>query len=156
MVRQEMYNRYGESAYEDGYAFTPPSPAKCSRPHSRRYVIRAGLRHAPRLSRPGKCAVEMGESAWDNNKITDTLKALPTMVRYCLPQSPAPILRKRRRCGGRVDRRIEYGRRSLGASLRSDTQQGPTPRKVTDVLQTGSKSGFVRLAMHGGWHKCRK
>ncbi len=75
------------------------------------------------------------------------------MVRCCLPQSPAPILRKHGDAGGRVDRRIEYGRRSLGRPYRSDTQQGPTPRKVTDVLKRVSKSGFVRLAMHGGWHK---
>ncbi len=75
------------------------------------------------------------------------------MVRCCLPQSPAPILRKDGDAGGRVDRRIEYGRRSLGRPYRSDTQQGPTPRKVTDVRKRVSKSGFVRLAMHGGWRK---
>ncbi len=99
--------------------------------------------------------MKVGESAWDNNKITDTLKALRPMVRCCLPQSPAPILRKQRDAGRRVDRRIEYGRCSLGSSYRSDTQQGPTPRKVTDVLQRVSKSGFVKLTMHGGWRKCR-
>lgn len=39
MVRQEMYNRYGESAYEDGYRIYTTITRKCSRPHSRRYVI---------------------------------------------------------------------------------------------------------------------
>ncbi len=151
-----MYNRYGESAYEDGYRIYTTSPAKYSRPHSRRYVITCWTRHAPRLSRPGKCAVESGRIGWDNNKITDTLKALPTYGPLRLPQSPAPILRKQRRCWQTGDRRIEYGRCSLGASLPFGYSQGPTPRKVTDVLQTGQQIWVVKLTMHGGWRKCRK
>ncbi|STI81670.1 Penicillin-binding protein 1A [Escherichia coli] len=61
---------------------------------------------------------KVGESAWDNNKITDTLKALPTYG----PLLPAAVTSANPQqatadAGGRVDRRIEYGRRSLGASL---------------------------------------
>ncbi len=38
---------------------------------------------------------------------------------------------------------------------RSDTLQGPTPRKVTDVVQTGQQIWSVRSVMPGGWRRCR-
>ncbi|STM17511.1 Penicillin-binding protein 1A [Escherichia coli] len=70
MVRQEMYNRYGESAYEDGYRITPPSPAKCSRPHSRRYVITCWTTTcATAIAARQMCWWKVGESAWDTTRL---------------------------------------------------------------------------------------
>ncbi|NYY76009.1 hypothetical protein DMI70_11285 [Escherichia coli] len=44
-----------------------------------------------------------------------------------------------------------------GRPRRSDTQQGPTPRKVTDVLQTGQQI-WVHQVGDAWWlaRKCRK
>lgn len=39
---------------------------------------------------------------------------------------------------------------------RSDTQQGPTPRKVTDVVQAGQQIWVRQMGDAGGWHKYRK
>ncbi len=119
MVRQEMYNRYGESAYEDGYRIYTTITRKVQQAAQqavRNNVLDYDMRHGYRG--PANVLWKVGESAWDNNKITDTLKALPTLW-------SAAACRSHQRqssasdgdAGGRVDRRIEYGRRSLGASL---------------------------------------
>ncbi len=149
-------NRYGESAYEDGYRIYTTITPKYSRPHSRRYVITCWTTTCPRLSRPGKCAVESGRIGVGHNKITDTLKALPTYGPLLPAESPAPILRKQRRCWQTGRPSIEYGRCSLGASLPFGYSAGTTPRKVTDVLQTGQQIWVRQVTMHGGWRKCRK
>lgn len=99
MVRQEMYNRYGESAYEDGYRIYTTITRKVQQAAQqavRNNVLDYDMRHGYRG--PANVLWKVGESAWDNNKITDTLKRCQPMVRCCLPQSPAPILSKRRRC----------------------------------------------------------
>lgn len=99
MVRQEMYNRYGESAYEDGYRIYTTITRKVQQAAQqavRNNVLDYDMRHGYRG--PANVLWKVGESAWDNNKITDTLKALPTYGPLLPAASPAPILRKQRRC----------------------------------------------------------
>ncbi|MGU0160493.1 hypothetical protein ACVXHB_09220 [Escherichia coli] len=153
MVRQEMYNRYGESAYEDGYRIYTTITRKVQQAAQqavRNNVLDYDMRHGYRG--PANVLWKVGESAWDNNKITDTLKALPTCgpllpaaVTSANPQEATAMLAD----GSTVALSMDGVR--WARPYRSDTQQGPTPRKVTDVLQTGQqKSRFVRSAMHGG------
>ncbi|STM47782.1 Penicillin-binding protein 1A [Escherichia coli] len=94
---------------------------------------------------------KVGESAWDNNKITDTLKALPTYgpllpaaVTSANPQQATAMLAD----GSTVALSMEGVR--WARPYRSDTQQGPTPRKVTDVLQTGQQI-WVRQVGDAWW-----
>ncbi len=94
-----MYNRYGESAYEDGYRIYTTITRKVQQAAQqavRNNVLDYDMRHGYRG--PANVLWKVGESAWDNNKITDTLKALPTYGPLLPPQSLAPILRKQRRC----------------------------------------------------------
>ncbi|MGI3453610.1 transglycosylase domain-containing protein, partial [Citrobacter arsenatis] len=79
MVRQEMYNRYGEKAYEDGYRITTTITRKVQQAAQqavRNNVMDYDMRHGYRG--PSNVLWKVGESSWDSKKITDTLKALPT------------------------------------------------------------------------------
>ncbi|MDU7305969.1 MAG: PBP1A family penicillin-binding protein, partial [Escherichia coli] len=109
--------------------------------------------HAPEMVYRGPANVlwKVGESAWDNNKITDTLKALPTYgpllpaaVTSANPQEATAMLAD----GSTVVLSMEGVR--WARPYRSDTQQGPTPRKVTDVLQTGQQI-WVRQVDDAWW-----
>ncbi|MDC3755510.1 peptidoglycan glycosyltransferase/peptidoglycan DD-transpeptidase MrcA, partial [Escherichia coli] len=100
---------------------------------------------------PANVLWKVGESAWDNNKITDTLKALPTYgpllpaaVTSANPQQATAMLAD----GSTVALSMEGVR--WARPYRSDTQQGPTPRKVTDVLQTGQQI-WVRQVGDAWW-----
>lgn len=100
---------------------------------------------------PANVLWKVGESAWDNNKITDTLKALPTYgpllpaaVTSANPQEATAMLAD----GSTVALSMEGVR--WARPYRSDTQQGPTPRKVTDVLQTGQQI-WVRQVGDAWW-----
>ncbi|STI72026.1 Penicillin-binding protein 1A [Escherichia coli] len=117
MVRQEMYNRYGESAYEDGYRIYTTITAKCSRPRSSgsNNVLDYDMRHGYR----GPANVLW---KWASRR------GIQQDYRYAEGAADlwsAAACRSHQRqssgsdgnAGGRVDRRIEYGRRSLGASL---------------------------------------
>ncbi len=139
-MRQEMYNRYGESAYEDGYRIYTTITRKVQQAAQqavRNNVLDYDMRHGYRG--PANVLWKVGESAWDNNKITDTLKALPTYgpllpaaVTSANPQQATAML-----ADGSTVALVMEGVR-WARPYRSDTQQGPTPRKVTDVSANGS------------------
>ncbi len=131
--------------------FTRPSPAKCSRPRNRRCVITCWTMTcatviAARRMCYGKWAKRRGTV-----KITDTLKALPTygpllpaVVTSANPQEATAALAD----GTSVSLHMEGMR--WARPYRSDTQQGPTPRKVTDVVQTGQQI-WVRQVDNDWW-----
>ncbi|MGS6558252.1 peptidoglycan glycosyltransferase/peptidoglycan DD-transpeptidase MrcA, partial [Escherichia coli] len=82
---------------------------------------------------------------------TDTLKALPTYgpllpaaVTSANPQEATAMLAD----GSTVALSMDGVR--WARPYRSDTQQGPTPRKVTDVLQTGQQI-WVRQVGDAWW-----
>ncbi len=147
-----MYNRYGESAYEDGYRIYTTITHKVQQAAQqavRNNVLDYDMRHGYRG--PANVLWKVGESAWDNNKITDTLKALPTYgpllpaaVTSANPQEATAMLAD----GSTVVLSMEGVR--WARPYRSDTQQGPTPRKVTDVLQTGQQI-WVRQVDDAWW-----
>ncbi|EHL6592915.1 peptidoglycan glycosyltransferase/peptidoglycan DD-transpeptidase MrcA [Salmonella enterica] len=152
MVRQEMYNRYGESAYEDGYRIYTTITRKVQQAAQqavRNNVLNYDMRHGYRG--PTNVLWKVGETAWDSKKITDTLKALPTygpllpaVITSANPQEATAALAD----GTSVSLRMEGMR--WARPYRSDTQQGPTPRKVTDVVQTGQQI-WVRQVDNDWW-----
>lgn len=84
--------------------------------------------------------MESGRKQLGQQKITDTLKALPTygpllpaVVTSANPQEAIAALAD----GTSVSLRMDGMR--WARPYRSDTQQGPTPRKVTDVVQAGQQ-----------------
>lgn len=141
MVRQEMVSRYGENAYEDGYRVYTTVTRKDQQAAQlavRNNVLDYDMRHGYRG--PSNVLWKVGESAWDSKKITASLKALPTygpllpaVVTRADPQEAVALMADGTSVSLRMDG-IRWAR-----PYRSDTQQGPTPRKVTDAVQTGQQ-----------------
>lgn len=152
MVRQEMFSRYGELAYEDGYRiYTTISRnvQQGAQQAVRNNVIDYDMRHGYRG--PSNVLWKVGESAWDSKKITDTLKPLPgygpfvaAVVTRTDPQEATAMLAD----GTLVSLRMEGIR--WARPYRSDTQQGATPRKVTDAVQAGQQI-WVRQVNDAWW-----
>ncbi|CCJ86529.1 Multimodular transpeptidase-transglycosylase [Cronobacter dublinensis 582] len=152
MVRQEMISRYGEKAYEDGYkVYTTitrriqQAAQKAVRDNVMDYDMRHGYRG------PSNVLWRVGEAAWDDKKITDSLKALPTygpllpaVVTSANPDEATALLADSSSVSLKMDG-VRWAR-----PYRSDTAQGPTPRRVTDVLQTGQQI-WVRKVDDSWW-----
>ncbi|QJQ16887.1 peptidoglycan glycosyltransferase/peptidoglycan DD-transpeptidase MrcA [Enterobacter hormaechei] len=152
MVRQEMVSRYGDKAYEDGYRVYTTVTRKVQQAAQqavRNNVMDYDMRHGYRG--PSNVLWKVGEGAWDSKKITDSLKALPTygplrpaVVTRADPQEAVAMMAD----GTSVSLRMEGVR--WARPYRSDTLQGPTPRKVTDVVQTGQQI-WVRQVGDARW-----
>ncbi|NDJ56037.1 peptidoglycan glycosyltransferase/peptidoglycan DD-transpeptidase MrcA [Enterobacteriaceae bacterium 4M9] len=141
MVRQEMVKRYGEDAYNDGYRVYTTITRKVQQAGQkalRDNVIAYDMRHGYRG--PSKQLWKVGETPWSHNKILTELKALPTYG----PMLPAVVTRATPSAaqvtladGSAVELTMDGMR--WARPWRSDTQQGATPRKVTDVVQAGQQ-----------------
>ncbi len=152
MVRQEMVSRYGEQAYEDGsrvYTTISRNVQQGAQQAVRNNVIDYDMRHGYRG--PSNVLWKVGESAWDSKKITDTLKPLPgygpfvaAVVTQATPQEATAMLADGTSVSLRMDG-IRWAR-----PYRSDTQQGSTPRKVTDAVQVGQQI-WVRKVNDAWW-----
>ena len=152
MVRQEMMTRYGEKAYEDGYRVYTTITRKVQQSAQdavRNNVMDYDMRHGYRG--PSNVLWKPGESAWDSKKITDSLKALPSYG----PLEPAVVTAASQQDamamladGTSVSLHMEGVR--WARPYRSDTQQGATPRKVNDVVQTGQQI-WVRPVNDSWW-----
>ncbi|MGK9174251.1 peptidoglycan glycosyltransferase/peptidoglycan DD-transpeptidase MrcA [Yokenella regensburgei] len=152
MVRQEMMTRYGEKAYEDGYRVYTTITRKVQQSAQaavRNNVMDYDMRHGYRG--PSNVLWKPGETAWDSRKITESLKGLPSygplepaVVTAANPQEAMAMLAD----GTSVSLHMEGMR--WARPYRSDTQQGPTPRKVTDVVQTGQQI-WVRPVNENWW-----
>ena len=152
MVRQEMVSRYGEQAYEDGYrVYTTISRniQQGAQQAVRNNVIDYDMRHGYRG--PSNVLWKVGESAWSSKKITDTPKPRPgdgpcvaAGGAQANPQEATAMLAD----GTSVSLRMEGVR--WARPYRSDTQQGATPRKVTDVVQVGQQI-WVRQVNDAWW-----
>ena len=152
LVRQEMVTRYGEKAYEDGYRVYTTISRKnqqAAQNAVRNNVLDYDMRHGYRG--PANVLWKVGEAAWDTKKITDSLKALPSygplapaVITSASPQEATAILGD----GTTVSLRMEGVR--WARPWISDTQQGRTPGKVTDVVQTGQQV-WVRQVNDSWW-----
>ncbi|EMH4164625.1 peptidoglycan glycosyltransferase/peptidoglycan DD-transpeptidase MrcA [Pluralibacter gergoviae] len=152
MVRQEMIKRYGENAYEDGYRVYTTVTRKdqqAAQDAVRTNIMDYDMRHGYRG--PASVLWRVGETPLDSKKIIDVLKKLPVYG----PLRPAVVT------SARFDEATALMADGTSVSLtmdgmrwarpyRSDTQQGATPRKVTDVVQAGQQI-WVRQVQDSWW-----
>lgn len=152
MVRQEMVSRYGEQAYEDGYRIYTTVTRKtqlAGQEAVRNNIFDYDIRHGYRG--PANVLWKTGEPAWDSAKIRQSLKTLPTYG----PLNPAVVTTADAQeatalmvDGTSVSLRMEGVR--WARPWRSDTQQGATPRRVTDTVQVGQQI-WVRQVSSAWW-----
>ena len=152
MVRQEMVNRYGEQAYEDGYRIYTTVTRKgqmAGQDAVRNNIFDYDMRHGYRG--PSNVLWKVGEPAWDSAKIRQSLKTLPNygslmpaVVTAADPQEATATMAD----GSSVSLRMEGVR--WARPWRSDTQQGATPRRVTDAVQVGQQI-WVRQVADRWW-----
>ncbi|MCG8709680.1 peptidoglycan glycosyltransferase/peptidoglycan DD-transpeptidase MrcA [Brenneria sp. 4F2] len=152
MVRQDMIARYGDNAYNDGYKVYTTITKKlqlAAQDALRNNILAYDMRHGYR----GPAAVmwKVGESAWDRTRIVAELKKLPVYG----PLFPAVITNTD------GDKAIAMMADGSNVSLpmtgmrwarpyRSDTQQGPTPKRIIDVVQAGQQV-WVRKVDNDWW-----
>ena len=152
LVRQDLVARYGDKAYEDGYKVYTTVSRKIQQGAQeavRNNVMAYDMRHGYRG--PSNVLWKVDESAWDEKKIIDSLKSLPVYG----PLFPAVVTRATAEeatallaDGSSVSLGMEGMR--WARPYRSDTAQGPTPRKVTDAVQAGQQI-WVRKVDTAWW-----
>ena len=152
MVRQEMIKRYGENAYTDGfkvYTTVTRRLQTAAQESVRNNVMAYDMRHGYRG--PSNVLWKAGEAAWDNTEILKTLKALPVYG----PLIPAVVTAANNdeatvlmRDGNSVS--IGMAGMRWARPFKSDTQQGATPRSVTQVVQPGQQI-WVRKVDNDWW-----
>ncbi|AIQ98915.1 carboxypeptidase/penicillin-binding protein 1A [Pluralibacter gergoviae] len=152
MVRQEMVKRYGDKAYEDGYRVYTTVTRKdqqAGQEAVRNNVMDYDMRHGYRG--PTKVLWRVGETPWDSKKITDALKRMPgygplkaAVVTAASAEEATAMLAD----GSSVSLNMDGVR--WARPYRSDTLQGATPRKVSDVVQAGQQI-WVRQVNESWW-----
>jgi len=152
MVRQEMVKRYGDKAYEDGYRVYTTVTRKdqqAGQEAVRNNVMDYDMRHGYRG--PTKVLWRVGETPWDSKKITDALKRMPgygplkaAVVTAASAEEATALLAD----GSSVSLNMDGVR--WARPYRSDTLQGATPRKVSDVVQAGQQI-WVRQVNESWW-----
>ncbi|WP_299998635.1 peptidoglycan glycosyltransferase/peptidoglycan DD-transpeptidase MrcA [uncultured Cedecea sp.] len=152
LVRQDMLNRYGENAYEDGYKVYTTISRNIqlgAEQALRNNVIAYDMRHGYRG--PSQVLWKAGENTWDTQQILDTLKKIS---RYG-PFQPAVVIATQATeatavmaNGQNITLPMEGMR--WARPYRSDTAQGATPRNVTEVVQAGQQI-WVRQVNNIWW-----
>ncbi|EMM0380254.1 peptidoglycan glycosyltransferase/peptidoglycan DD-transpeptidase MrcA [Pluralibacter gergoviae] len=152
MVRQEMVKRYGDKAYEDGYRVYTTVTRKdqqAGQEAVRNNVMDYDMRHGYRG--PTKVLWRVGETPWGSKKITDALKRMPgdgplkaAVVTAASSEEATAMLAD----GSSVSLNMDGVR--WARPYRSDTLQGATPRKVSDVVQAGQQI-WVRQVNESWW-----
>ncbi|MFP9228061.1 peptidoglycan glycosyltransferase/peptidoglycan DD-transpeptidase MrcA [Pectobacterium cacticida] len=152
MARQEMVKRYGEDAYNDGYKVYTTVSKKlqmAAQEALRNNVMAYDMRHGYRG--PGKVLWKIGEGVWDRAKMLAALKALPVygplypaIVTSTTADNAIAILSD----GSNIA--LPMAGMRWARPYLSDTRQGPTPKRVTDVVQTGQQI-WVRKVNDDWW-----
>ncbi|KFX04413.1 penicillin-binding protein 1A [Pectobacterium betavasculorum] len=152
MARQEMVKRYGEDAYNDGYKVYTTVTKKlqtAAQDALRNNILAYDMRHGYRG--PSKVLWKVGEGVWDQAKMIAALKALPVygplypaIVTSTTADNAIAILSD----GSNIA--LPMAGMRWARAYRSDTQQGPTPKRVTDVVQAGQQV-WVRKVNDGWW-----
>lgn len=152
MVRQEMVKRYGDSAYEDGYkVYTTVTRhlQEAAQQAVRNNVMAYDMRHGYRG--PTNVLWKVGEASWDKSRIQNALKDLPTygpLNAAVVTSASADEATAMMKDGSSVSLSLAGVR--WARPYKSDTLQGPTPRSVTQVLQTGQQI-WVRKVNNDWW-----
>lgn len=152
MVRQEMVKRYGDKAYEDGYkVYTTVTRhlQEAAQQAVRNNVMAYDMRHGYRG--PTNVLWKVGEANWDQTRIQNALKNLPTygpLNAAVITSASADHATAMLKDGSSVTLNMAGVR--WARAYKSDTLQGPTPRSVTQVLQTGQQI-WVRKVNDDWW-----
>ncbi len=152
MVRQEMVKRYGDSAYEDGYkVYTTVTRhlQEAAQQAVRNNVMAYDMRHGYRG--PTNVLWKVGEASWDQTRIQNALKNLPTygpLTAAVITSASADQATAMLKDGSSVTLNMAGVR--WARAYKSDTLQGPTPRSVTQVLQAGQQI-WVRKVNDDWW-----
>jgi penicillin-binding protein 1A len=152
MVRQEMVMRYGDSAYEDGYkVYTTVTRhlQEAAQQAVRNNVMAYDMRHGYRG--PTNVLWKVGEASWDQTRIQNALKNLPTygpLNAAVITSASADQATAMLKDGSSVTLNMAGVR--WARAYKSDTLQGPTPRSVTQVLQAGQQI-WVRKVNDDWW-----
>ncbi|MBY4954243.1 peptidoglycan glycosyltransferase/peptidoglycan DD-transpeptidase MrcA [Pantoea sp. DY-17] len=152
MVRQEMVKRYGDKAYEDGYkVYTTVTRhlQEAAQQAVRNNVMAYDMRHGYRG--PTNVLWKVGEASWDQTRIQNALKNLPTygpLNAAVITSASADHATAMLKDGSSVTLNMAGVR--WARAYKSDTLQGPTPRSVTQVLQTGQQI-WVRKVNNDWW-----
>ncbi|AIA72874.1 peptidoglycan glycosyltransferase/peptidoglycan DD-transpeptidase MrcA [Pectobacterium atrosepticum] len=152
MARQEMVKRYGEDAYNDGYKVHTTVTKKlqtAAQDALRNNILAYDMRHGYRG--PSKVLWKVGEGVWDQAKMMAALKALPVygplypaIVTSTTADNAIAILSD----GSNIA--LPMAGMRWARAYRSDTQQGPMPKRVTDVVQAGQQV-WVRKVNDDWW-----
>ncbi|EIC85814.1 peptidoglycan glycosyltransferase/peptidoglycan DD-transpeptidase MrcA [Serratia sp. M24T3] len=152
MVRQEMVKRYGDNAYNDGYMVYTTITRKtqlAAQDALRNNVMAYDMRHGYRG--PSNQLWKVGEMAWDQKKIVNSLKTLPVYG----PLFPAVVTQiddtqatATMANGDSIS--MPFSGMSWARAFRSDTSQGPNPKTVGDVVQPGQQL-WVRKVGNDWW-----
>ncbi|CUX97226.1 peptidoglycan glycosyltransferase/peptidoglycan DD-transpeptidase MrcA [Candidatus Hoaglandella endobia] len=152
MVRQDMLKRYGDNAYTKGlkvYTTINKTLQQAAQTVVRNNVLAYDRRHG--YHGPHKILWKVDETPWDAQRICTILKTLPVYG----PLHAAVITE--------VDTEGAVAMMVDGSSVfldmagirwarkfKSDTQQGQTPKKATDVIQVGQQV-WIRQVNDGCW-----
>ncbi|KAA8996375.1 peptidoglycan glycosyltransferase/peptidoglycan DD-transpeptidase MrcA [Affinibrenneria salicis] len=152
MVRQEMFNRYGENAYNDGYKVYTTVTRKlqlAAQDALRNNVLAYDMRHGYRG--PEKVLWRVGEAAWDRSRIIDTLKKLPVygpLMPAVVTLADADQATAQLADGSSIQLPMEGIR--WARAYKSDMLQGAMPRRATDAVQAGQQI-WVRQVGNVWW-----
>lgn len=139
MVRQEMLKRYGENAYTDGYKVYTTITAKLQQAADnavRNNILDYDMRHGYRGA--SHALWQPTQTPWTKEKIIDALKKTPAynvlhpaVVTRVNDQQATALMAD----GSGITLDLSVVR--WARAYRSDTAQGSTPRKVSEVLKPG-------------------
>jgi penicillin-binding protein 1A len=152
MVRQEMIKQYGENAYTDGYKVYTTITKKnqlAAQEAVRSNVLAYDMRHGYRG--PSNVLWKVGEAAWDQKQIVDSLKTLPVygpLFPAVVTQADDAQATATLANGDQIA--LPMAGMRWARAFKSDNLQGPTPKKVTDVVRAGQQI-WVRKVANDWW-----
>ena len=141
MVRQEMVKQYGENAYTDGYKVYTTVTKRlqlAAQSALRNNVIAYDMRHGYRG--PSNVLWKVGQPTWSREQIINSLKTLPTygpLLPAVVTESNADEATVMLANGTNVTLPMATVR--WARPFKTDRIQGPTPRRVNDVIQAGQQ-----------------
>ncbi len=152
MVRQDMLKRYGDNAYTDGYKVYTTITKKlqlAAQDSVRNNVIDYDMRHGYRG--PSNVLWKIGAAPWDQKRIISSLKLLPVygpLLPAVVTQADAGQAAVMTADGSNIQ--LAMAGMHWARPYKTDTLQGPTPKKVTDVVQPGQQI-WIRKVENDWW-----
>lgn len=152
MVRQDMMERYGENAYTDGYKVYTTITKNlqvAATDAVRNNIIQYDIRHG--YHGPSSVLWKASETPWDKQQIVDSLKAIPSYG----PLTPAVVTQTEAQQATLMlaDGQplvLPFSAMRWARPFLNDRAMGPSPKKVTDVVQVGQQI-WIRKNNDDAW-----